>query len=340
MQNFTEKYNCIDLLKFIMAITVIAIHIQPLANCENNIILAFYTSFIKLAVPFFFITTGFLLSRKLSRSKNDHSAIIRNAGFKIFKLYLIWSFIYIPLSFYYFLLMDFSVVDSIFLYLRNFIFYGEQYQAWPLWYLLSAFYALIIISFLYKKNTSNNLLLLSIACFIISKTLDWISVCNVTSYHSLKLIKEFITNTFINGRIFQGAIYIPLGMYISNVKLPKYIWQWLFIFSFMLNSVIDSTIMQSLFLVLSAISFFKCLYQVKMRNCAIFPLLRKASAIIYFLHMYVWILCSKIIYGEKIYGASCFIIVTLVTIIIAFLYIFIFKILNHYKKSKQVKIFS
>lgn len=53
-----------------MAFCVIAIHTQPLVNCNNDSILSIYDSVVRLAVPFFFITSGFLLEKKCDGS-ND-----------------------------------------------------------------------------------------------------------------------------------------------------------------------------------------------------------------------------------------------------------------------------
>ena len=60
----SKKYNSIDLTKFIMSIFVVAIHIHPFENCDNQIILSIYNSLVALAVPFFFISSGFLVAAK------------------------------------------------------------------------------------------------------------------------------------------------------------------------------------------------------------------------------------------------------------------------------------
>ena len=55
MNKLDEKYNQIDLFKFIMAIIVVAIHTGPLINCKNELLITIYNNITKLAVPFFFI---------------------------------------------------------------------------------------------------------------------------------------------------------------------------------------------------------------------------------------------------------------------------------------------
>ena len=59
MNKLDEKYNQIDLFKFIMAIIVVAIHKGPLINCKNELLITIYNNITKLAVPFFFFLQVF-----------------------------------------------------------------------------------------------------------------------------------------------------------------------------------------------------------------------------------------------------------------------------------------
>jgi len=56
-----KKYNSIDIVKWIMAIFVIAIHTHPFNNIDNDIFLLIYNYIMKSAVPFFFMASSFLL---------------------------------------------------------------------------------------------------------------------------------------------------------------------------------------------------------------------------------------------------------------------------------------
>ena len=70
-----KKFNSIDLFKFIMSLCVVAIHINPLANCRNQTILALYSTITKLAVPFFFLSSGFLMTYNLNYPYKDQKSI-------------------------------------------------------------------------------------------------------------------------------------------------------------------------------------------------------------------------------------------------------------------------
>ncbi|ODM13342.1 hypothetical protein BEH84_01057 [Eisenbergiella tayi] len=51
----SKNVNSIDICKFIMSICVVAIHIHPLANCNNDLLLSVYNNIVSLAVPFFLL---------------------------------------------------------------------------------------------------------------------------------------------------------------------------------------------------------------------------------------------------------------------------------------------
>ena len=69
--------NSLDLAKFLLSFCVIAIHVRPLVDVNNEIICALFESFARCAVPVFFLASGYLLSRKigmpLSSEKNQTS---------------------------------------------------------------------------------------------------------------------------------------------------------------------------------------------------------------------------------------------------------------------------
>ena len=59
------EYNSIDLFKFIMALCVVAIHTNPMANCSNVFLNRVYENTVNCAVPFFFLSSGYLLAKRL-----------------------------------------------------------------------------------------------------------------------------------------------------------------------------------------------------------------------------------------------------------------------------------
>lgn len=147
-----KQYESFDVLKFILSIFVIAIHTDPLQNFIGTLIYDFYQSLIYLAVPVFFIMTGFLIANKMSNldfdniHEDNHVAIIIGHIKKLLRLYITWSLIYLPLDIYFYFEFHKSFFYVVADYLRGLIFVGEHHKSWILWYLLSSIYALILIN--------------------------------------------------------------------------------------------------------------------------------------------------------------------------------------------------
>lgn len=150
--NHINKKNSIDLVKFIMALAVVAIHTDPLINCFNRNILEIYNQIVNLAVPFFFLASGYLLAIRMTSnfSSNEDIQRVKYQLCKIIKMYLIWTVIYFPLAVYHYVSSKISLYGAILLYIRGFLFVGENYNSWPLWYLLSTIYAMIVIIMILK----------------------------------------------------------------------------------------------------------------------------------------------------------------------------------------------
>lgn len=92
-----KKYDLVDVFRVFAAISVVLIHSWPVGSYSSsvgNIVVALS----RYAVPFFFIVTGFFVSKSLAK-RNDNSeyfGYIKKYILRIFWLYVIWWVIYIP----------------------------------------------------------------------------------------------------------------------------------------------------------------------------------------------------------------------------------------------------
>ena len=117
----------IDLVKVLMAFVVVSIHTTawPLLGIRE------------VAVPYFFLVSGYFLVRKMTGERKADLAAIRDWTLKILWLYLIWTAVYLPFTVYGFLQDGLSLKQSLLLFFRNLAFVGENFMSWPLWYLLA-----------------------------------------------------------------------------------------------------------------------------------------------------------------------------------------------------------
>lgn len=89
------KYESIDFMKFICSIMVIAIHTSPLENISNDLNYILINSICRIAVPFFFIASGYFLWNKLSIIDKKIRKREVNNYIKKFLIYMYYGLLYI-----------------------------------------------------------------------------------------------------------------------------------------------------------------------------------------------------------------------------------------------------
>ena len=97
-----RHYNAIDLAKFLCAILVVMIHIKPFGKTVSHSLPAYLnfgaTNYLaRIAVPFFFVSAGFLLFRKVTLEHFNYERP-KNYMIRMLRLYAIWSLIFFPIS--------------------------------------------------------------------------------------------------------------------------------------------------------------------------------------------------------------------------------------------------
>lgn len=135
------NYPNLDLMKFFLALLVVEIHTRPL-KCFY-----FAETLIEgidvLAVPLFFLASGFLCFRDLNYASfgvviSAGTERVRNTIIKLLRLYLIWTLLYLPLTIFGNVLLGKNLLHGSLSFIRGTLFVGENYYSWPLWYLLAS----------------------------------------------------------------------------------------------------------------------------------------------------------------------------------------------------------
>ena len=142
----SEYFSGIDLMKFLCAILVVAIHVQPFRDVDKilNFVLTNYIT--RIAVPFYFVTSGYFLFRRVGIEKHNFVPLIAKAYvYKIMKLYIIWTIIYLP-PLIYCSVIDVGLRHAVFKVICTVLFSGYHH----LWYLLATVVAVIFICYLIR----------------------------------------------------------------------------------------------------------------------------------------------------------------------------------------------
>ena len=204
-----RRINSIDIVRLFAAILVIAIHTQAVtwfAGRPNGDI----QILTRLAVPFFFCTSGYFLQKAFDR---EGCSAIAAVLLKTIVLYATLSLVYFTVIF----LQNPSLLhESKKWMLIDFLFNGSWYH---LWYLVGVIYSMIMIFLFCRIRLSRLLLPMAVVCYIIGLL--------GTSYYGIGSGLPGLSVLFDSGwfqsirRIFlMGFPFTVLGWTISEGK-PK-----------------------------------------------------------------------------------------------------------------------
>ena len=183
------RYNGIDIVKFMCALLVCIIHITPFRTESfglDHLNFWLKNCWCRIAVPFYFTASGFLLFRKIELKRINGSRI-KQYCFKIMRLLGTWSFL---------------------------LFAGGSVQ---LWYLGALVLAVMIISFFIKKGVSVKWMVLT------SVVLYFLGLLGDSYYGFIEPLKRFfipkllivgydtVFSTTRNG-VFFALVFVLMGV--------------------------------------------------------------------------------------------------------------------------------
>lgn len=303
-------YPWLDFLKLIMAVSVVAVHTNPLYGIDAPFASSTLNVLESVSVPFFFTVSSFLCFRGLRAEQfhervSDGSCRVKSTIGKFVWLYCVWFAVYIPIDCLGYWLDGASLFKAVVLEFRGFFLLGEGRLSWPLWYLLASVVGFsLVYAMLRKKVSSRNILGISflflLGGFGLSLLLTWKGAPGAIS-----LPVKIYSSTFGNARngLFEGFFYIALGMYfgmnlesIQNIDLKTIVAA---IVIGVLGCFLISSDQHLPFCALIAGGIGLLAIRGGCRaSSPIFPLMRKASTVIYLTHMvfialYVFGICGS-----------------------------------------------
>lgn len=304
-----KNYNSIDLFKFIMAFAVVAIHTGLRDSVASDMGKTLVDRIINLGVPFFFLSSGYLLMAKMKEPYygKESTTVLSRHLLKIVKLYFVWMTIYLPMTIFVYLRDRLPAKTSLYLIVKGYFLTGEQYNAWHFWYLLSTIFALIVIILALKiRVPAEGLLVLSVI-----GSLGEVMLLILTDYtgevHGLfKIVKYFLSLNLINNRICYGLVFIPIGMFIYKHKIPLWADIILFMGGFVANMIVSGTAEYVYLLIFTSVGLFGIVERLRIPDRKIYPLFRKLSTYIYLIHMLMWTLFYMVFFGGEHYGFVTF----------------------------------
>jgi len=209
-----KQYKTLDFAKFVCAILVIIIHTAPFSSYSSILDFGFRNIITVIAVPFFFLTSGFLAFKKLdSLDIEKKKTYIFQYLKRIVIMYLIWSAVYFVFVVIKWIRKGFSVFDVL-EYIKDFFFEGSYSTIW----FLPALFAATLLVYLLRKKLSYSTIFV-IACVVYLFTLGGSSYYGlVTKIPAVKAVYDFYYGFFdsVKNGVCFGLIFVSMGAMVSE----------------------------------------------------------------------------------------------------------------------------
>jgi len=280
--NPSASYHGIDLLKFLMALCVIAIHTDSVCHAHYPLSIEWL---IRLAVPFFFVTSGFLMARKLdaAASIDDKRHILNRRAKHLLRLFGLWLLIYLPISVICFADDGTPALSAIINYIVRVILFGESSYAYALWFLYSMAVCTWLLSLSMKWRRGTVILgAIFVAVYLLKFFVD--------KYDLMSSLGIMSYGVMSGDRLLGGGIYILSGMIFFHrdkiSKLPAWLGPLILTASFVL-----CYLQLPLYQPLGGIALCIIGLRLSLGGNGVWMYLRNMSMWIYYLHMiFVYIL--------------------------------------------------
>jgi len=204
-----KQYKSLDLAKFICAILIIILHTAPFSNYSKALTFGFRNIVTVIAVPFFFLTSGFLAFKKIdSFEAKEKKKYVFGYLKRLAVMYMAWSALYFVFVLIKWTRNDFSIY-SVLEYIKDFFFEGSYST---IWFLPALFTATLFVYFSHKKFSYK--VIFVIACVIYFFTLCGSSYYGLTSkVPFIALVYDIYYSFFdsIKNGVCFGMIFVCMG---------------------------------------------------------------------------------------------------------------------------------
>ncbi len=150
-----------DILKIVLSLFVVAIH--------SNLLIHVLSPWIRIAVPLFFIMSGYFFFSKLNCASNysQQKTFLKNFIIRNILLYAFWFICLLPIFLYIRrdLLFGHGIIKGIFVFLKYLLLNGTFTASW---YIVATIYGTLVIFFLLRKLPNALLIALASLLYIVA----------------------------------------------------------------------------------------------------------------------------------------------------------------------------
>lgn len=314
-----KNYAILDVAKFISALFVIAVHCAPFIQVSESLNFVYVQIFARLAVPFFFLVSGFLFFRKIDpeKGRKDEGNIKEYKHYikRILRIYIVWSILYVPLLMINWMQGGFTI-STILRFVRDILWNGTYYH---LWFLPALMVGVSIVYIAYTSLQKRFMLWICLGLYLLGMLGNVYGVIlhDVAGIGSILSAYEAVFITTRNG-VFFAPIFLALGIYVNDFIKPSFkkpaFYAFLLSFglyigeAFWLKSIWVMHDLTSMYAMLVPCIFFLFItvIQWNLKPSLVYHKLRKMSLLIYVGHIYFVFLFLNILKLSNIvvYGLS------------------------------------
>ncbi len=228
-----KEYKSLDVFKFIFALFVVMIHAKPFMDISETMNWFISNTIFNLAVPFFFITSGFLIFEKLKYidTYEEKKFAIKKYVIRLLKMYCIYSIIWLPLKILGWYTSGKIDLNDILIWIKDFFLTGKTGDA--LWYLLAvAICAIVVFVVTYYGKKRFFVLFVGAGLFYTIGVL-------ISSYYEIFSEIVFVKWYYsvfggTENALFEGLLLFIIGAGISNYSINLELKKVLLCFAFSL----------------------------------------------------------------------------------------------------------
>lgn len=276
-----RMYYGLDLLKFIMAIMVVAIHTRGFEwPAWLSISLS---SFRDEAVPVFFIISSFLFFKKVTNNSETNNKIIGHFVCRLAMLYLFWFIVWFPMIIKEKELLKMSLGDGMESLIHDMLFSYTFHGSWFLSSLLLSVVIVYILHYFHLRWIILFILLLDLIFFYTN------GIFPTNCYLWLKsVLRPELSLTFI-----YAYIWVCIGYFMSFPSIEKIYERFSLIYAVILYLLwyilsIDSIALLPVFFLIQVPLLFIIFHNLKLKEKFVYQVLRNSSILIFIIHFAVY----------------------------------------------------
>lgn len=309
----SKTYPLIDIMKFIFAILIVAIHIPPLKDFSYPANYMITQCLSRIGVPFFFMAAGFFLFRNMNEESLDIGRIKRYC-LRIFMMLIAWTMLYLPLIIWRAIHNERDYMYVILVEIYNFILGGDV--QFHLWFLHALIVAVVTVALLIKKKWQfSKMLILALVLHLVALLgggyyFVYLWLCPEGSLINDFFMKNalFMPNA-VNG-LTMGFLYVLLGVQIAKkCSYPRWLictgcvlsWLFLIVEVASIKMAFPFSIEGSpcVFLIPTAVFTFLLGESISLDNRPVYIIMRKMSMYVYFVHP--WFIAIVALASKRVY---------------------------------------